>query len=69
MDLMKIDENYLKKLSKEDLRAGIVDYIYAHSLIFERLVHLGVLGGDGHRMAQELAVHAQEIIGRNYIVK
>jgi len=65
---MKIEKlkKIVKKMSDTQLRAFITNYFYDKGLMFEQLEDLGILYGNGHHMAQELAEKAMTIFEEHF---
>uniref|UniRef100_A0A6H1ZCC3 Uncharacterized protein n=1 Tax=viral metagenome TaxID=1070528 RepID=A0A6H1ZCC3_9ZZZZ len=64
--MLRLSKDETKKMSREDLENEIINYTYSQMLIFETLEHFGILRGNGHHMAQEMAEKAKEIFNNHY---
>lgn len=69
MKELNFKDDEVKKMSSEDIATEIVNFVYYQSLFFEQLESYGIIRGNGHHMAQEMAEKAKEIFFKHLQLK
>jgi hypothetical protein len=58
----------LKTMDKDQIRVEIGNRIYEAAILFERLESAGAIRGNGHHIAQAIALHAQEVFDERWVL-
>ena len=66
MSILDYTQAQLQALSKADIKNLVGNLMYENALIFERLENAGIVHGNGHHMAQEMARKAQDMIDERW---